>query len=55
MSKEERFEFDIANLKKDLAIEDIPVTEEDIQLLRKYHQKEITMQEMIGFIKSSII
>lgn len=55
MSKEEKFEFDIANLKKDLAIENMFIKEEDIQLLRRYFNKEITMVEMIELIKKSAV
>ena len=55
MSKEEKFEFDIANLKQDLAMEDMPVNNEDIELLRRYSNKEITMVEMIDIIKKSTI
>ena len=55
MSKEEKFKFDIANLKKDLAIEDMIIDNEDIELLRKYHNKEITMEEMINIIEKSVI
>lgn len=50
MSKEEKFEFDIANLKRDLAIENIIVTEEDVQLLKRYANKEITMPELINIV-----
>ena len=55
MSKEEKFKFDIENLKKNLAIEDMKVDNEDIELLRKYHNKEITMEEMINIIEKSVI
>lgn len=55
MSKEEKFEFDIANLKKDLAIENMYVKDEDVELLRKYFHKQITMIEMIELIKKSAI
>ena len=51
MNREEKFEFDIANLKQDLAIEDMKVTEEDVALLRRYFENEITMPEMIDIIK----
>lgn len=54
MSNDEKFKFDIANLKKDLAIEDMSVNNEDIELLKKYHDKEITMSEMINIIKKSV-
>lgn len=54
MSNEEKFEFDIANLKKDLEIENMKVNNEDIELLRRYYEKEITMNEMIDIIKKSV-
>lgn len=50
MSEQEKFEFDIANLKQDLAIENIIVTDEDVALLRRYFNKEITMSDMIQII-----
>ena len=40
MSGEEKFRFDIANLKNDLAIENMKVKEEDINLLKKYYNKD---------------
>ena len=55
MSKEEKFQFDIANLKKDLAMEDMEVKNEDIELLRRYSNNEITMPEMVEIIKKSAI
>ncbi len=54
MSDEEKFEFDIANLKKDLAIEDMIVTDEDVSLLKKYFNKQITLSELINIIKNSV-
>lgn len=54
MSKEEKFDFDIANLKKDLAIENMKVNEEDIDLLRKYSNKEITMVDILKKIKENV-
>lgn len=54
MTQEEKFKFDIANLKKDLAIENMTIKKEDIELLRKYSNKEITMEELIEIIKNSI-
>ena len=53
MSVEEKFLFDIANLKKDLAIENMVVTNEDIDMLKRYNNKEFTMNEMIDNIKRS--
>ena len=55
MFNEKKFEFDIDNLKKDLAIENIYVTDEDVNMLREYSQKQITMNDMINNIKNSII
>ena len=49
-----KFNFDIANLRNDLAIENMVVTDADIALLKKYHNKEITMNEVIDTIKQSI-
>lgn len=53
MSNEEQFNFDIENLKKDLAMENMIVTNEDIDMLRKYNNNELTMNEMIDSIKQS--
>lgn len=50
MSKEEKFEFDIANLKRDLAIENMIVTDEDVSLLKRYANNEITMPELINIV-----
>lgn len=55
MSDEEKFKFDIDNLKKDLAIENMQVTDADIDMLRKYSNNEITMSEIISNIKNSAI
>ena len=54
MSNDEKFNFDIANLKKDLAMENMTGTEEDVQLLKRYFNEEITMPEMIEIIKNSV-
>lgn len=52
MTEEEKFEYDIANLKQDLAIEDMFVTQEDVDMLHRYFKKEITMNQMIDMIKN---
>lgn len=54
MSKQEKFDFDIANLKQDFAIENINVTDADIQVLKRYSNNEITMEEMINIIKKGV-
>ena len=51
MFNEKKLKFDIENLKQDLAIEDMYVTEEDISLLRDYQEQKITEQDMINKIK----
>lgn len=53
MKNEEKFNYDIANLKKDFAIENLQVTNEDINMLRQYNNNEITMNQMIDNIKKS--
>lgn len=55
MENEEKFNYDIANLKKDFAIENLNVTNDDINMLRRYNNNEITMNEMIDDIKNSFI
>lgn len=53
MFNEEKFMFDIANLKKDLAIENMVVTNEDVDMLKRYQNNEFTMNEMIAGIVNS--
>lgn len=50
MNFEEKFKLDIDNLKNDLAIEDMFITDADIYMLRKYSNKELTMNEIIDNI-----
>ena len=40
MSKEEKFNFDIANLKQDFAIENMNITDSDIEILKKYSNEK---------------
>lgn len=47
MSKEEKFNFDIENLKQDFAIENMNVTDSDIEILKRYSNDEISQSEMI--------
>lgn len=54
MFNEEKFYFDIENIKKDLAIEDMFVTEADVDMLRRYSNNEITMDDMLNIIKQGI-
>ncbi len=55
MTHDEKFDFDIANLKKDLAMENMVVEQEDIDLLKRYSNNEITMNEMINIIKKDLV
>lgn len=54
MNREERFYYDIDNIKTDFAIENMNVTDEDIELLKMYSNQEISFNEMIDSIKNSI-
>jgi hypothetical protein len=51
MSNDEKFEFDIANLRKDFEMENMVITPEDVEMLRRYNNNEFTMNEMINNIK----
>ena len=53
MSKEEKFNFDIENLKQDFAIENMYITDSDVEILKKYSNNEISMNEMIDIIKNN--
>lgn len=55
MSKEEKFNYDIANLKQDFAIENMNITDSDIEILRKYSNDEISQSEMINIIKDTML
>ena len=55
MSHDEKFDYDIANLKNDLAMENMIVEQEDIDLLKRYSNNEITMNEMINIIKKDLV
>ena len=51
MSQEEKFNFDIENLKQDFAIEHMFLTDQDINLLKRFSNNEITQHELINIIK----
>ena len=54
MSKEEKFNFDIANLRQDFAIENMNITDSDVEILKKYSNSEISESEMIDIFKKGI-
>ena len=55
MNNEEKFKFDIANFKTDYAVENMAITNDDINMLRKLNNNEITMNETINNIKKTYI
>ena len=55
MSNDEKFNFDIANLKQDFAIENMNITDSDIEILKKYSNDEISQSEMINIIKDNML
>lgn len=46
-----KFDFDIENIKRDFEIENMQINVSDIEMLRKYNNNEITMNDMISSIK----
>jgi len=55
MSKEEKLNFDIANLKQDFAIENMYITDEDFEIIKKYSNDEISESEMINIITDNTL
>ena len=49
------FEIDIENIKTDLAIEGLTLSDEDVSLLKKFADNKISMDEMITTIKETTI
>lgn len=54
MFNEEIFKFNIDNIKSDLAIEGMEITETDINLYRQFANDEIDMPQLINTIKNEI-
>ena len=54
MSKEDKFNFDIDNIKQDFAIENINIQDDDLTLLKMYSNDQISMNEMIDIFKKGI-
>ena len=46
-----KFDFDIENIKRDFQIENMQINASDVEMLRKYNNNEITMNDMISSIK----
>lgn len=49
----EKFNFDIDNIKRDLEIENIFVTDDEIQALKQYINQEISFQDIVFNIQNS--
>ena len=54
MFNEEVFNFDINNIKNDLAMEGLSISEEDVSLFKQFASEEIDMPNLIETIKSEI-
>ena len=47
MFNEEKFQFNIENIKNDLAIEGMDITENDVNMYRMLAENEVAMPELI--------
>ena len=54
MFNEEIFNFNIDNIKNDLAIEGMAITDEDVNLFKQFANEEIDMPNLIQTIKNQI-
>ena len=54
MFNEDIFNFDINNIKTDLAIKGLTITDEDINLYKQFANDEIDMPNLIQTIKNDI-
>lgn len=54
MFNEEFFKFNIDNIKNDLAIEGMEITDIDVNLYRQFANEEIDMPQLINTIKNEI-
>jgi hypothetical protein len=54
MFNEEKFQFNIENIKNDLAIEGMDITENDVNMYRMLAENEVAMPELISMIKEQI-
>ncbi len=51
----EKFKIDIENIKSELEIEGMQLSNEDIELLEMYSSKEINKDQLIDTIKSNVL
>lgn len=54
MFNEDIFNFNIDNIKNDLAIEGMAITDEDVNLFKQFANEEIDMPNLIQTIKNEI-
>ena len=54
MFNEDIFNFDINNIKNDLAIEGMVISDEDVTLFKQFANEEIDMTKLIQTIKNEI-
>ena len=47
------FKFNIDNIKSDLAIEGMSISESDINIFKAFTKNEINMNEMVNMIKNN--
>lgn len=55
MFNEEIFNFNIENIQNDLAIEGMQITQNDIDMFRRFANDEMAMPELIQMIKDQPI
>ncbi len=55
MFNEELFNFNIENIQNDLAIEGMQITQNDVEMFRKFANEEMEMPELIQMIKEQPI
>lgn len=55
MFNEEIFNLEMDNIKNDLAIEGMEITEQDINLYRKFANEEMDMPQLIEIIKNQVV
>jgi len=51
MYNEETFNFNIENIQNDLAIEGMAITQNDVEMFRRFANDEVAMPELIQMIK----
>lgn len=55
MFNEELFNFNIENIKNDLAIEGMNITENDVNMFKMFANNQVQMPELIEMIKNQPI